>query len=210
MKRFGWGMLFLIAAYVLFTAFRDFRDNFAAEIWRAMGRGGDAKVFSLSEAPVAAIALAALAGLMWIRSNRLAFFVTHAVMAVGAASIGLATLAYQAGLIDGLWWMIATGAALYVCYTPYNAVLFERLIAATRYVGTAGFLIYVADTAGYVGSIGLLLFKNFSGVELDWLGFFIQGAYIASAVSLVLVVASAVWFRPHLRREEEAARASPA
>lgn len=200
MSRFGVGMGFLIAAYVLFTAFRDFRDNFAAEIWRALGRGGEASVFSLSEAPVAAIALAALACLMWIRSNRLAFFVTHGFMAVGAAAIGLATLAFQAGLIDGLWWMIATGAGLYVCYTPYNAVLFERLIAATRHVGTAGFMIYVADTAGYVGSIALLLFKNFSNIQLDWLAFFIHGAYVASAVSLALVIASAVWFRPRLPR----------
>jgi hypothetical protein len=205
MNRFGLGMTFLIAAYVLFTAFRDFRDNFAAEIWRAMGRGGDAAVFSLSEAPVAAIALAALAGLMWIRSNRVAFFVTHGFMAAGAAAIGLATLAFQTGLIDGLWWMIATGAGLYVCYTPYNAVLFERLIAATRQVGTAGFLIYVADTAGYVGSIALLLFKNFSGIELDWLNFFMYGAHTAAAVSLALVIASALWFRPHLPRDDGAA-----
>jgi len=84
---------------------------------------------------------------------------------------------------------------------PYNAVLFERLIAATRQVGTAGFLIYVADTCGYVGSIALLLFKNFSTVQLDWLPFFMQGSYVASAVSMVLVLASALWFRPHLPSE---------
>ncbi len=201
MAKFGVGVVFLVGAYVLFTAFRDFRDNFAAELWTAMGRGDDIGVFSLSEAPVAAIALIALAGLMWFRSNRLAFFVTHGVMAAGAATIGLSTLAFQAGWIDGLWWMIASGAGLYVCYVPYNAVLFERLIAATRQVGTAGFLIYVADTCGYVGSIALLLFKNFSTVQLDWLPFFMQGSYVASAVSMVLVLASALWFRPHLPSE---------
>lgn len=198
LAQFGGGLFLLIAAYVLFTAFRDFRDNFAAELWQAMGRGGDASVFALSEAPVAVIALAGLGGLMLIRSNRNAFFLTHALMAAGAAAIGLATLAFQMGWIDGLFWMIATGAGLYVCYTPYNAVLFERLIAASRQIGTAGFLIYLADTCGYVGSIALLLVKNFATVELDWLNFFIQGAFVCSVVSMALVAFSAVYFRNRL------------
>jgi len=198
LARFGPGITLLVVAYVLFTAFRDFRDNFAAELWRAMGRGDDAAVFSLSEAPVAAIALAGLAAMMWIRSNRAALLATHMLMGLGAATIGLATLAFEAGLIDGLVWMIATGGGLFVCYTPYNAVLFERLIAASRQIGTAGFLIYLADTFGYCGSIALLLFKNFAAVELDWLAFFVQGAYVSSVVSVLLVITSALYFRARL------------
>jgi len=198
LQQFGGGLFLLVAAYVLFTAFRDFRDNFSAELWRAMGRGGDAAVFSLSEAPVAALTLAGLGALMLIKSNRAAFLVTHVLMAAGAAAIGLATLAYQMGFIDGLVWMIATGAGLYMCYAPYNAVLFERLIAASRQVGTAGFLIYLADTFGYVGSIALLLVKNFATVQLDWLTFFIHGAYACSVVSLALVGACAIYFQRRL------------
>jgi hypothetical protein len=201
LARFGPGMAFLIIAYVLFTAFRDFRDNFAAELWIAMGRGDDASLFSKSEAPVAAIALAGLGAMMLIRSNRAAFLLTHAMMIAGAAAIGLSTWAFQAGWIDGLAWMIAIGAGLYVCYTPYNAVLFERLVAASRHVGTAGFLIYLADAFGYAGAVGLMLFKNFGAVELDWLSFFINGAYVASILSVALVLASVLYFRTRLSRD---------
>jgi len=199
LRRFGGGLILLVAAYVLFTAFRDFRDNFAAELWRSMGREGDAAIFSLSEAPVAAIALCVLGAMMLFRSNRAAFFVTHAIMIAGAAGIGLSTLAYQAGWIDGLAWMIAIGGGLYVCYTPYNAVLFERLLASSRQVGTAGFLIYLADTSGYAGSIGLLLFRNFGAAELDWLTFFVHGAYVCSLVSLALVAGSWMYFAGRLQ-----------
>lgn len=195
---FGAGLGLLILAYVLFTAARDFRDNFAAELWGALGRGGDPKVFSLSEAPVAAIALAGLAAMMAIRSNRAAFFVTHGLMLLGAAAIGLATLAFQFGAIGALPWTIAMGAGLYVCYTPYNAVLFERLIAVSKTVGTAGFLIYLADAFGYAGSVALLLYKNFAAPDLDWLAFFTTGAYATSIVSVALVAASAVYFRGRL------------
>ena len=36
------GLVLLVLAYILLTAFRDFRDNFAAEIWTALGYGKEA------------------------------------------------------------------------------------------------------------------------------------------------------------------------
>jgi len=53
-------LVLLIAAYVLLTAFRDLRDNFAAEIWRALGYGDAASVFTASEGPVAVLSLVAM------------------------------------------------------------------------------------------------------------------------------------------------------
>jgi hypothetical protein len=61
-------------------------------------------------------------------------------------------------------------------------------------VGTAGFLIYVADSSGYVGSVALLLWRNFGGVTLDWLQFFIQAAYGTSIIGVVLVTAAGFYF----------------
>ncbi len=63
------GIVLLVAAYVLLTAFRDFRDNFAAEIWTALGYGKEAGVFTASEFPVAVISLGALAAVMVVRDN---------------------------------------------------------------------------------------------------------------------------------------------
>lgn len=200
LAQFGTGLALLIGAYVLFTAARDFRDSFAAELWRTLGYGDDPSIFALSEAPVAVAALIALGAMMMIRSNRAAFFITHAMMALGAVAIGLSTLAFQMHAIDGLTWMIVIGAGLYICYTPYNAVLFERLIAASNRIGTAGFLIYLADAFGYLGTVGLLLYKNFAAPQLDWLSFFVMGAYATSIVSVALVAASAVYFRTRLPR----------
>ena len=73
-------------------------------------------------------------------------------------------------------------------------MLFDRLIAATRQVATAAFLIYVADAAGYVGSVALMLYRNLGAADLDWLAFFTTGAYVASAAGVVLTLASAAYF----------------
>ena len=62
-------------------------------------------------------------------------------------------------------------------------------------MATAGFLIYVADATGYVGSVGLLLWRNFGGFKLDWLRFFEISAYTTSLVGAVLTAGAALYFR---------------
>jgi hypothetical protein len=58
--QYGAGLGLLVLAYVLITAIRDFRDNFAAELWQGLGYGNGAAIFTASELPVAVLALAAL------------------------------------------------------------------------------------------------------------------------------------------------------
>lgn len=194
-RRHGVGLVLLVVAYVLFTALRDFRDNFSAELWAALGYGDTASMFAASELPVAVVALVALGSLILIRDNVRALLVIHAMIAFGAVTIGLSTLAFQTGwLTSPLAWMILSGAGLYIAYTPFNAMLFDRLIAASGQIANAGFLIYVADASGYIGSVGLLLYRSLATPSLDWLEFFVTGAQIAACVSLVLVLASAIYF----------------
>ena len=207
LRAYGPGIVLLTLAYVLFTAFRDFRDNFSAELWAAMGYGDVASVFSASEVPVAVIALGALAAIILVRDNVRALLVIHGIVIAGAVLLGGSTLAFQMGMISPVAWMILNGAGLYMAYTPFNAMLFDRMIAATRWVGNAGFLIYVADASGYVGSVVLLLIKSFATPQLDWLAFFIWCAYAGSVISLVLTSASAFYFARRLGRARSLAGA---
>lgn len=184
----------LIAAYVMLTAFRDLRDNFAAEIWQALGYGDAASVFTASEGPVAVLSLVAMGVLIAVKDNRRALLFMHGAILAGFAILGGATLAFQQGLLSPIAWMIAGGAGLYLAYTPFNAMLFDRLIAWSGTIGTAGFLIYVADASGYLGSVVLLLFRNFGAVELPWLPFFIGAAYATSLAGLILVGGAALLF----------------
>ena len=194
LRAYAPGLIAIVLAYVLLTAFRDFRDNFAAEIWTALGYGGEAGVFSASELPVAIIALVGLALVIVIRDNRRALVVIHAMMAGGFLLLGLSTLAFQAHLISPLAWMILAGSGLYIAYNPVNAVLFDRLVAASGRIANAGFLIYVADSFGYLGSVTLLLWRNFGQGSLDWLQFFTRGAYVTSIAGTVLTAFAAVYF----------------
>jgi hypothetical protein len=194
LKAYAPGLIAIVFAYILLTAFRDFRDNFAAEIWTALGYGGEAGIFSASELPVAIIALIGMAAVIMVRDNRRALMVIHAMVGGGFVLLGLSTLAFQAHLISPLVWMILAGSGLYVAYNPINAVLFDRLVAVSGRVANAGFLIYVADSSGYMGSVALLLWRNFGQASLNWLQFFIMGAYVTGAVGAVATLLAAVYF----------------
>lgn len=178
-------LILLIAVYMILTALRDFRDNFSAEIWAELGFKNAASIFTLSELPVAAIVLVGLAALMGVKDNRRAVAFNIGFVALGFVLLGASTLAFQAGLLPPVWWMILAGAGLYMGYTPFNAMLFDRMIAATGKIGTAGFLIYVADSFGYIGSISLLLLKSFAQLDIEWGQFLAIGAYVASGLGLV-------------------------
>ena len=178
-------LIALIGTYVLLTAFRDFRDNFAVEIWRELGFVDVAGIFTWSELPVAVIVLVALGLLVRVRDNGRALLWNLALIAIGLAAMGLSTAAFQLGWLGPIAWMIAVGAGLYLAYTPFNALLFDRLIAASSFAGNAGFLIYVADASGYTGSVALLLARNFAHLSLHWSGFLCGVAYLTSAVGLL-------------------------
>jgi hypothetical protein len=195
------GLIGLIVIYVGLTALRDFRDNFAVEIWNGLGFRDNAEIFSLSELPVAGIVLATLALLMFFRDNRRAFLANLVLIGVGLALAGLCSLAFQLHLIGPVTWMIALGAGLYLAYTPFNALLFDRFIAASGRAGTAGFLIYVADACGYLSSVALLLVYNFGGLKLSWVEFLEFVSYAAAAVGLVLIIAAGLYFRKRLAKE---------
>jgi hypothetical protein len=194
LAEYGIGIGLLVLAYVLTTALRDFRDNFAAELWSGMGYGNGAAIFTASELPVAILALAALGLIMMVRDNARALMVIHAVVVAGFTLLACSTLAYRVGWLGPISWMILSGAGLYMAYTPFNAMLFDRLMAASGRIGTAGFLIYLADASGYLGSCTLLIWRNFGLMRLNWLQVFTASAYGTSILGILFVSLSAVFF----------------
>jgi hypothetical protein len=193
-SRFGVGIVALTGLYMFLTAYRDVRDNFAPELWAALGWGEEPSIFTATEIPVALVVLASLALIYREQNNRRALLIVHWLMLGGTVLIGASTLAFDAELIGPVVWMIALGTGLYLGYVPYGCVLFDRLIAATGAAGTAVFMIYVTDAFGYAGSVGLMLYKNFGNTAVDWLSFFRGFSYVTALVCTAAFAASAWYF----------------
>lgn len=194
------GLVALTAAYVVLTAYRDFRDNFAREIWDALGYAESPEILTTAELPVALGSIVAVALCMAIKDNKRALLVIHGALLFGALLVGGSTLAFEAGVIGPASWMITVGLGLYIGYVPYNCVLFDRLIPAVGHIGTAGFLIYVTDAFGYLGSVVLLLYKDFAKPQLSWLSFFKGFSHVMAWLGALLFVVSFIYF---MRRSRE-------
>ncbi|MBI2606680.1 MAG: hypothetical protein HYW49_11440 [Deltaproteobacteria bacterium] len=203
-RMFAPGLVTLTGVHVFLTAYRDFRDNFAREIWQELGYGGQPAIFTVTELPIAFIVLVVLGALMIVRDNKKAVTVVHALMLAGTALVGFATAAFQAQLISPVVWMTAVGLGMYVAYVPYGCILFDRIIAATGFAGTAGFMMYVTDAFGYLGSVALTLFRNLGHPELNWLVFFTRFSYAVSIVAATAFLFSLIYFRRSHRVKSEA------
>lgn len=194
-KTFFPGLVLLIVAYVMLTVIRDYRSNFASNIWRELGYSKNAAVFTQSEIPASLVVLILMGLLVLVKKNIHALLINHVVIIAGFFIAIISSLLFMEDNLSPFWWMTLTGVGLYMGYVPFNCMLFERLIASFRYVSNAGFIIYVADSFGYLGSNGILLVKNFSGLDISWTAFFLKMVLIVSVAGIVLVALSAVYFQ---------------
>ncbi|MEO7991451.1 MAG: DUF5690 family protein [Chryseolinea sp.] len=194
------GIILFVLTYVLLTTFREFRDNFSAEVWKTLGYGKSPEIFAFTEGTVALIVLIIMSSLMVIKNNKLALMVNHIIIAFGMILIGVSTFLFEIQIINAPTWMILIGLGLYLGYVPFNSIFFDRLIAAFQYVGTVGFIMYIADSFGYLGSVSALLFKEFSHAKISWLNFFISTGYLVSVAGTLLIIGSMIYF--HLRHTQ--------
>ena len=194
------GIVFFVLAYMLLTSFRDFRDNFSAEIWTALGYGHSPEIFTYTEIPISIAVLIIMASMALIKNNKVALLANHVIIISGMVIIGTSTFLFQQGNINAPAWMTFVGLGLYMGYVPFNSIFFDRLLATFHYVGTVGFIMYVADAFGYLGSVGVMFFKEFGYARVSWLNFFVTGGYATAAIGSCLTAGSLLYFIRKSRR----------
>lgn len=194
LREFAVGMVILASMYFFLTAYRDYRDNYGIEILQELGLGDQAGVFSQTEVPIAFGVMLALSLLCLIRSNRVSLIFAFMLMISGQILMGVATWMLQSDMLDGIQWMTLVGLGAYLTYVPFGSVLFDRLLAYTRFAGTAVFAIYLTDAIGYTGSIGLQIYKDQFLTDTSRLEFFQQLTYAMSIGGSISLLASLAYF----------------
>ncbi|HMO83971.1 MAG TPA: DUF5690 family protein [Lacipirellulaceae bacterium] len=196
LRRFFPGIASLVACYMLLTAFRDYRDNYMVDVLDELQGAGRTHPQALSaiETSVAIAVLAVMACLFAIKNHRRALATIFGIMFAGAALLGCATALWRNGAIDGSMWVTLLGLGVYLAYVPFNALLFDRIMASTRFAGTAVFAIYVADSAGYSGSVAMQLYKDLYAPQASRSEFLAWFAGLASVVGLTTLAAAGLYF----------------
>ena len=194
LRRHGPGLILIVAAFFLVTVARSIRADFAPEIWRGLGVDVMPSTFARSEVLVALVVLVANGLSVLIVDNRRAFFGSLGV-AISGGILMLAALAGLAGSkIDGFTFMVLLGSGLYLPYVAVHTTIFERLIAMTRERGNLGFLMYVADSAGYLGYAALMIARSALPAGSDFPRFFQVTCGVIAVLTCVSLMLAWVYF----------------
>ena len=188
------GIIACIFIYGFATIFRDIRDNFSADMWKEMGYLNQPAIFSKTETPITLVILVLIGSMVIIKNSFKALMIAHLFIAIGFIIAGVSTYLFTQGMVAPIWWITLVGLGLYMVYIPFNSVFFERMIAAFRFTGNVGFLIYLADSFGYLGSVSVLLSKEIFKVQLNWVQFFSNSVMILSVVGVAITVYAAWYF----------------
>jgi MFS family permease len=194
LKHFLPGIVLLVIIYILVTILREVRDSFMADMWRESGEPFNAAVFAKTETIITLSILVMIAVMVAVKNNFTAFMSALVIMLLGFVVAGIATWLHLAHVIPLFPWMVLAGLGLYMVYIPYNSILFERFIATYRFAGNVGFLIYIADSFGYLGSVTVLLSKSVFSVNMQWLTFYYSLISITSIIGVVVTVVCIIYF----------------
>lgn len=194
-KMFTVGVIISTLIYSTLTVYRDLRDNFAVELWAKLGYAHNSAILAWSEIIIAFGVLIIVSQMIRITNNRTAFYSNIYIFLAGGLILCGGTFLFKHGYLSPLFWMIGTGFGLYLCYICFHTMFFERWLALFHYKGTISFLICVADSFGYLGSVGVMLYKNFCSANVDWLSFVTTVAYIAGCLIMAGAIIIFIYFR---------------
>jgi MFS family permease len=202
LRSFGGGVVAVVITYLFLTIMRDVRDNFMANMWNELGYGQKPAIFTKTETITSVVVLVVMSLLVIIRKNIKALRLIHWVIVAGFLIAGTSSALFLTGFMPGVVWMQLAGLGLYMGYIPFNCIYFERLIAAFKITGNVGFLIYIADAWGYLGSMSVMLTKEIAGLQLTWIQFYPTSVVIFSVVGVLATLFSLVYFNGRYKRME--------
>ncbi len=199
------GLVGLLAIYVLLTIVRSIRDDFAVEVWQDLGVYNEPDVFARSELGVM-IGVVFISGLaILIRNNRLAFLSSIALLGMGFAIVLAAIAGQESGVLAPMPFMVLLGFGTYIPYVAFHTTVFERMLAAFREVGTIGYIMYLADAMGYLGYVGVIIFRNTTTGQVDFLNLLSwTSVFVSSSSLLITTFLSVHYFRTiprHISRD---------
>ncbi len=194
LRRYAVGLFPLVLMYLVVTIVRSIRADFAPEIWRGLGSPAVPATFTHSEMFVALGVMVVNGGMFLIRDNRRAFLAALATCGFGFVLLAIALLAQGSEVVDDFTFMVLIGLGLYLPYVSMHTTLFERLLGMTRERGNIGFLMYVADSTGYLGYVAVMIARNYGAAAGDMLGLLTAACWLTIGLSTCSLLMSWWYF----------------
>ncbi len=116
-------------------------------------------------------------------------------MAVAFAIVFLATFLHGRGAVSPFVFMVSVGIGLYIPYVVFHTTIFERLIAVSRMPSNLGFLMYLADSIGYLGYAILIVVRSQVSELKAMLPLFHWTLFSSATISVFCLGGAWIYFR---------------
>lgn len=200
LSEFGLLITPAVITYALLTIIRDFSEDFSADLWRESGQSGNSFIFTQSSLITSILVIGTLSFFYKIQHNFKAFVGLHILIIVGFLISIVSTLLYSLHWMNIFTWMVTATTGLYMGYIAKNCLYYERMIASFKINGNVGFVMYIADAFGYLGTVLVLLFKEYANWGMHWESFFKWVFYIASTLGIILIIITLKGFTKKFNR----------
>jgi len=189
--------LFLVApviSYMLLTALRDFCEDFVVELWNETGNSGRYFLFMKTSTISGFIVLFIVAGIVFLKNHFKAFSIIHLLVVLGFLGLIISTILFQQGWVDAVTWMVIATTGLYLGYVACNSFFYERFVAAFQIKGNVGFLMYISDAFGYLGTVFVLMLKEYFSFQANWVQFFSTAFLGVGFFGIIFIILSLYLF----------------
>ena len=187
------GIISLVILYLMQTIFRDFRDNFSVELFGFYGFTDKSQFVSMEF--IIGITVVFTTSLIVIFKNNLWGFQASLILSgIGFIMMLGAELLFGSGQINFFYLMLFSGLGISIGYVPFQIALFERFIAAFHIAGNVGFLMYISDSLGYLGSVSILFSKNAGLINIDNVALFHILIFGCGIIGLIATIFSVFYF----------------
>ena len=207
--RYATGLSLIVVMYLVVTVLRSVRADFAPQIWAGLGVDVPPRLYTVSEFWVALGVIVVNGLAVLVRGNRRAFLASLGVCTAGAMLLAATLVGRMLGLVSPVPFMVLVGLALYIPLVAIHTTVFERFIAVTRERGNVGYLLYVADSIGYLGYVVVLCLRLGGGAGAGSLAFFIPLCWIAVLLLMASSLGAMAYFIRRTRSDTLMGRAVP-
>ncbi|MCW5556839.1 MAG: hypothetical protein KIT22_03220 [Verrucomicrobiae bacterium] len=198
-------LVLIVAAYLLVTVLRSVRADFAPELWAELGVRPQASLFARSEVWVALGVLTINGLACTIRDNRRALAWAFGISLLGLVIVAAAFGMQRSGQIGAFSFMVCLGLGLYLPYVAVHTTLFERMVALSPRPGNVGHLMYLADTAGYLGYLAVMIGSWIEPSPADLLARVRPLGLFSAGAGFLCLLAAALWLFSHATARQKVA-----
>ncbi len=195
-------LVMLFAANFLLTVQRDIKEDFIVCIIDV------SKVSSWAFAQIDSVATLILLGTFALLSAIRSHLKTLCIILV-LSTLGMGTIAFvgaegQRLALPTYAWLFMQTLCIDIAYLSFQTIFFERFIACFKVKGNVGFFIITIDFIGYLGTLGLLAFKELGAAHVDWASFYNEMSVYVGVVCCLSFAGSLVYMVQAKRRKERA------